>query len=72
MDLVFKLHSKRKELWRSLLVDSLCGSVEVVKRNVEAMERSPNIGSWDPGEDEPRVMKGPKLKHPETFEDPGN
>ena len=48
VDLVFKLHSKRKELWRSLLVDSLCGSVEVVKRNVEAMERSPNIGSWDP------------------------
>lgn len=48
VDLVFKLHSKRKELWRSLLVDSLCGSVEVVKRNVEAMERSPNIGIIGP------------------------
>eukprot|EP00435_Cladocopium_sp_Y103_P011731 s1445_g3.t1 len=48
VDLIFKLHSKRKELWRSLLVDSLCGSVEVVRRNVEAMERSPNIGIIGP------------------------
>eukprot|EP00435_Cladocopium_sp_Y103_P036083 s31_g9.t1 len=47
-DILFKLHSKAKESWRNLLVESLCGNVEVVRRNVEALQDNPNIGLIGP------------------------
>ena len=58
IDIIFKLHSKRKELWRSLLVDSLCGSVEVVRRNVECLEQNPKVGIVGPA----KLTWGPDSK----------
>lgn len=48
VDIILKLHSKRKPLWRSLLVDSLCGSVEVVRRHLDALEADPMMAMIGP------------------------
>ena len=48
VDIILKLHSKRKPLWRSLLVDSLCGSVDVVRRHLDALESDPMMAMIGP------------------------
>ena len=47
-DIIFKLHAKEEERWRSMMIENLCGSLETVRAIISQFQSDPELGMIGP------------------------